>query len=156
MTTERKNELEVIKSLIGNPAAALQRLSALCNVAAYLNSILKEINWVGFYIVGEDKRLHVGPFQGKVACSELEWNKGVCATAWKSKKSVVVDDVSKFEGHIACDSESKSELVVPIINNDKVVAVLDVDSPLLNNFTISDVNFLEKVGQLVSELFSFS
>ena len=121
----------------------------LSNVSALLNENLEDINWAGFYIV-KDGRLVLGPFQGKVACVEIEYGKGVCGTAWKENKVQLVDNVHEFEGHIACDSASNSEIVLPIHNsNDEVIALLDIDSPSFSRF---DENDKEGLLQIVKEI----
>lgn len=121
----------------------------LANVAA----ILKEMPgyfWVGFYLVKGDE-LVLGPFQGPVACTRIGYGKGVCGTAWKDGKSVLVPDVDRFPGHIACNSNSKSELVVPIFDGTgKVAMVLDADSDTLDSFHEEDRQALEKVASLIS------
>ena len=109
-------------------------LSFLCNVTALLNDSMDDLNWVGFYFVKNEK-LILGPFQGKVACVEIGKGKGVCGTAWGRDETILVEDVHRFPGHIACDSASNSEIVVPIHKDRNVVAVLDIDSPLLNRFS---------------------
>ena len=133
-----------IKSIINKE---LPLVSNLSNVSALLNK-LDNINWCGFYIV-KDNTLYLGPFQGEVACTMISYGKGVCGSSFKEKKTIIVDDVNKFEGHIACSSLSKSEIVTPIIKNDKVVAVIDIDSPIYNRFNLEDKKLLEKVADLL-------
>ncbi|MEP6466492.1 MAG: GAF domain-containing protein [Parafilimonas sp.] len=118
-------------------------IANLANVAAALKEQFKWF-WVGFYIV-KNNELVVGPFQGPVACTRIKKGRGVCGTSWAEKKTIIVDDVEKFAGHIACSSISKSEIVVPIIKNDKVVGVLDVDSEMLNFFDATDQKYLELI-----------
>ena len=120
----------------------------LANVSALLNEI-KDINWAGFYIVCGNE-LILGPFQGEVACTRIPFGKGVCGTSLSKKETIIVDDVNKFVGHIACSTKSKSEIVVPIIKNDKVVAVIDIDSPIYSRFSIEEKNFLLEVSLLLS------
>jgi GAF domain-containing protein len=100
--------------------------------------------WVGFYLVKDDE-LVLGPFQGPVACTRIKKGRGVCGTAWAEARTLVVDDVEKFPGHIACSSLSRSEIVVPIIRNDEVIGVLDVDSELLAHFDETDKKHLEEI-----------
>ena len=107
------------------------------NLSALLNEYLNDINWVGFYFVKNDN-LVLGPFQGKVACTDIEKGKGVCGTSLQLDETIVVEDVHKFEGHIACDSVSNSEIVIPIHKDKKVFALLDIDSPLFSRFTEED------------------
>ena len=129
----------------------LPLVSNLSNVSAILNK-LDNINWCGFYIV-KDNSLYLGPFQGDVACTIIPYGKGVCGTSFKLKETIIVDDVNKFAGHIACSSLSKSEIVTPILKDDKVVAVIDIDSPIYNRFTNIDKAFLEKIADILSNLF---
>jgi GAF domain-containing protein len=130
-------------------------IANLANVAAALKEQFGWF-WVGFYLVktstrtgGEDE-LVVGPFQGPVACTRIKKGKGVCGTSWKEQKTIIVPDVEKFPGHIACSSLSKSEIVVPVIRNNKVVAVLDADSDHLNHFDETDRIFLEQITGLIN------
>ena len=125
--------------------------SNLSNVSAVLNQ-LDNINWVGFYIVNGDT-LYLGPFQGEVACTKIKVGKGVCGQAVLRKETIIVDDVNKFEGHIACSSLSKSEIVVPIIKNDNVVAVIDIDAPIFNRFRPLEKDLLEKAANILKDLF---
>lgn len=125
--------------------------SNLSNVSAVLNQ-MENINWCGFYLV-KNNTLYLGPFQGEVACTKIEYGKGVCGTSFKKKVTIIVDDVTKFEGHIACSTKSKSEIVVPILTNDDVKGVIDIDSPILSRFSSKEKDFLEKVSILLSKLF---
>jgi GAF domain-containing protein len=108
--------------------------------------------WVGVYFVKDDK-LVLGPFQGPVACTRIAYGKGVCGACWKESKTIIVGNVDKFPGHIACSSESKSEIVLPIIKDDKVALVLDIDSDRLNTFDSIDQYFLEEITHLIETLF---
>jgi len=119
-------------------------LANLSNTAALLWLLLKDINWVGFYLVKQDE-LVLGPFQGKPACIRIQKGKGVCGTAWDTDTSQLVLDVHEFPGHIACDSASRSEVVIPIHSGGKVVAVLDIDSPQLSRFDQEDLEGLHKI-----------
>ncbi len=121
-------------------------LANLSNASALLNLLIDEINWVGFYLMKNDK-LVLGPFQGKPACINIEVGKGVCGTAAESKEVQLVKNVHDFPGHIACDCASNSEIVLPIVVNDKVVAVLDIDSPKLERFDEEDQKGLERIVQ---------
>jgi len=105
--------------------------------------------WVGFYLVKKDE-LVLGPFQGPIACTRIRKGRGVCGTSWQNAATIVVPDVEKFPGHIACSSQSKSEIVVPVIRNNEVVAVLDVDSANLSEFDSTDQYFLEQVVEFIS------
>ena len=114
------------------------------NLSALLNEYLDDINWVGFYFV-KNENLVLGPFQGKVACTDIEKGKGVCGTSLQSDETILVENVHEFKGHIACDSASNSEIVIPIHKDNKVFALLDIDSPLLSRFTLADKELLEEV-----------
>lgn len=115
----------------------------MANIAAALRQTFGFF-WVGFYRVIEDT-LILGPFQGPLACTRIRYGKGVCGTAWKEARTIIVPDVDKFPGHIACNSSSRSEIVVPVIKESKVVAVLDIDSDALGAFDETDATYLEKI-----------
>ena len=119
-------------------------IAAMANFSALLNDNLNDLNWVGFYIKRE-KQLVLGPFQGKVACTRIEVGKGVCGTAVEHNETQRVADVHQFDGHIACDGASNSEIVIPVRQGNEVIAVLDIDSPLLNRFDQDDQIGLENV-----------
>ncbi len=122
---------------------------------ANISAVLKETFswwWVGFYIV-RNRELVLGPFQGPLACTRIGFGKGVCGTAWQLKQTMVVDDVNTFDGHIACSSASQSEIVVPIMKNNEVIAILDIDSEHLNHFDKIDQDYLENLAQIIAELF---
>lgn len=144
--------LPQIESLI-NPAEPL--VSNLANVSAVLKESFDKISWVGFYLLKDD-RLYLGPFQGKVACTVIELGKGVCGTSALKKETLIVDDVHKFPGHIACDGGSNSEIVVPIIKDDKVYGVLDLDSYKFSAFNNTDKRFLENLCSLLVERIVFN
>ena len=129
----------------------LPLMSNLSNVSAMLNT-LEDINWAGFYIV-QDGKLFLGPFQGEVACTVIEYGKGVCGSAYKEKKTIIVPNVNEFKGHIACSSLSKSEIVVPIMKNGEVVAVIDIDSPIYDRFHEKEKEMLIEVAEILSELY---
>ena len=118
-------------------------IANLANVAAALKEAF-DFFWVGFYIV-KNNQLVLGPFQGPVACTRIAYGKGVCGTSWKENKVIIVDDVNLFPGHIACSSLSQSEIVIPILKNNKVVAVLDVDSEHLKHFDEIDQKYLSEI-----------
>jgi L-methionine (R)-S-oxide reductase len=120
----------------------------MANVAAALKEQFGWF-WVGFYVVKQDE-LVLAPFQGPVACTRIRKGRGVCGTSWANAKTLIVPDVEKFPGHIACSSLSKSEIVVPVIKNNEVVAVLDVDSEHLNSFDETDQKFLEQIVRLIN------
>lgn len=112
-------------------------ITTLSNASALLNDYLDDISWVGFYLF-KDNHLILGPFQGRVACTTIELDKGVCGKAARELKTVIVPNVHEFEGHIACDSRSNSEIVLPIIINNKLYGVLDIDSTSFNRFNETD------------------
>ncbi len=139
------------KSLLPQLEALISGEDDLVANLANISSALKEIFgffWVGFYLVKEEQ-LVLGPFQGTVACTRIKYGKGVCGIAWKEKRTIVVPNVDEFPGHIACSSASKSEIVVPIIQENEVIGVLDIDSDLLNDFESADQYYLEKVTELI-------
>lgn len=104
--------------------------------------------WVGFYIVRQ-QQLVLGPFQGTIACTRIAYGRGVCGTAWKEKRTVIVPDVNDFPGHIACDSASLSEIVIPVFLKDEVVAVLDIDSEYANHFDETDAKYLRRIVDIL-------
>ena len=122
----------------------------LSNTSALLKQCLEDTNWVGYYLM-RDGKLVLGPFQGLVACEIIEVGKGVCGTAVKERKTILVKNVHEFAGHIACDSASNSEIVIPIIIDDEVWGVLDIDSPLLERFDKTDQQYLEKAVEIITE-----
>ncbi|AIY05040.1 hypothetical protein Plano_1075 [Planococcus sp. PAMC 21323] len=123
-------------------------IANLSNASALLNQFLERINWVGFYLM-EEGELVLGPFQGLPACVRIPVGKGVCGTAVADKKTVLVEDVQAFPGHIACDAASRSEIVVPLMKEDQVIGVLDIDSPELNRFTKEDQQGLELFAEVL-------
>ena len=125
-------------------------MTNLANASALLNENLEGINWVGFYTV-KDGRLVLGPFQGKVACTIIPIGKGVCGTAAATDSTQLVPDVHKFPGHIACDSASNSEIVVPIHRKGALFGVLDIDSPLFDRFTEEDRSGLEEFVRILEK-----
>lgn len=118
------------------------RIANLSNASALLNQFLQDINWVGFYLMKEDE-LVLGPFQGLPACVRIPIGRGVCGNAVKDQRTMLIDDVHAFPGHIACDAASKSEIVIPLMKNETVIGVLDIDSPLEARFTTDDQQGLE-------------
>ena len=120
------------------------------NLSALLNEYLDDINWVGFYFVKDDN-LVLGPFQGKIACTDIEKGKGVCGTCLEKDETIVVDNVHEFEGHIACDSASNSEIVIPIHKDNKVYALLDIDSPSFERFKEEEKELLVEVVRKIEE-----
>ena len=124
------------------------KIANLANTSALLWEALDNLNWVGFYL-REGDTLILGPFQGKVACIEIPMGRGVCGTAAARGETVRVEDVHAFPGHIACDSASNSEIVIPLFRNGEVVGVLDIDSPILARFTPDDQIGLEAVARVI-------
>lgn len=122
-------------------------IANMANVAAALKEQFGWL-WVGFYLVKADE-LVLGPFQGPVACTRIKKGRGVCGTSWAQAKTLIVPDVEKFPGHIACSSLSKSEIVVPVIRNNEVVAILDADASELNHFDTTDQHYLEQIVSLL-------
>jgi L-methionine (R)-S-oxide reductase len=125
-------------------------LANLSNSAALLYLLLDNINWAGFYLY-KNGELVLGPFQGKPACTHIPLGKGVCGTAAVERKTQVVKDVHQFPGHIACDSASQSEIVVPILQGERLIGVLDIDSPIKNRFDELDAQGLEKFVDILNK-----
>ena len=150
ITREEKYEslLIQIKNLIGNEK---ELVSILSNTAAVLKETFGFF-WIGFYLV-RGEVLKLGPFQGSLACMEIPFGKGVCGSSWKNKETILVSNVDDFPGHIACSSLSKSEIVVPIFKGNNVVAVLDIDSTFINDFSETDTKYLNQLCQWLSIYF---
>ncbi|HYG15702.1 MAG TPA: GAF domain-containing protein [Bacteroidia bacterium] len=140
--------LPQIESLVGDEPDLTANLA---NISAALHQTFG-FWWVGFYLV-KDNQLVLGPFQGPIACTRIAYGKGVCGTAWQKAEILLVPNVDEFPGHIACSSDSKSEIVVPIIKNNSVVAVLDVDSEHLAHFDETDRRFLQQVATIAASKF---
>lgn len=124
------------------------RVSNMANLAALLYRSLPRLNWAGFYVL-DGNILRLGPFQGAPACVEIALGKGVCGTAAAQKKTLIVPDVHAFPGHIACDAASRSEIVVPLLQDGVLWGVLDLDSPVLNRFDQTDAQYLQKTAALL-------
>lgn len=135
-----KNLLEKKNNLVTN----------LSNFTAALNQTFSKISWVGFYLY-DGSKLYLGPFQGKVACTEIKIGSGVCGTSAQKLETIVVPDVDKFPGHIACDVDSRSEIVVPIVKDEKLFGVLDLDSTEYNSFDDTDKKYLEELVDYLSK-----
>lgn len=125
-------------------------ISNLSNLAAALKQCFDKISWVGFYLF-DGKNLYLGPFQGNVACTEIELGKGVCGTSAEKRESIIVPDIDKFPGHIFCDAGSRSEIVIPVIKNDELFGVLDIDSDKYNSFEETDKKYLEEICTFLSK-----
>lgn len=150
-STENKEEryktlVPQIEALVSGEPDVIANLS---NIAAALRETMSFF-WVGFYLVKENE-LVLGPFQGPIACTRIQFGKGVCGTVWKEKKTRIVPNVDEFPGHIACSSASKSEIVLPAFKNGAVALVLDVDSDQLNDFNEIDAQYLEEVMRIVEK-----
>jgi L-methionine (R)-S-oxide reductase len=139
--------IKQLKSLLEDERDWLANLS---NTASFLANTLHEINWVGFYLL-KDEELVLGPFMGKPACVRIAVGKGVCGTAVAENQTQVVADVHQFPGHIACDADSRSEIVIPLVVDNKVIGVLDMDSPVLNRFETVDKEYLEQLAAILIE-----
>lgn len=147
------DKAEKYKTLVPQIEALVQGendvVANLSNVAAALKQTMNFF-WVGFYLV-KDNQLVLGPFQGPIACTRINFGKGVCGASWKEKKTILVPNVDDFPGHIACSSASKSEIVLPAFKNGEVALVLDVDSDQLNDFDETDAKALEQVMRIVEK-----
>lgn len=144
-TIKYESLLPQIQSVIANESDLIANMANISSMLQY------EFNffWTGFYRVIGDC-LVLAPFQGPLACTRIKKGKGVCGTSWERKETIVVPNVEEFEGHIACSSQSKSEIVVPIIKDNEVIAVLDIDSECLNTFNEVDKHYLEQVSNMLS------
>jgi len=152
LVISKGNREEQYRSLVPQVRALLEGendlVANLANVAAALKEQFGWL-WIGFYLVKGDE-LVLGPFQGPVACTRIKKGRGVCGACWERKKTVIVDEVEKFPGHIACSSLSRSEIVIPVLKGGEVIAVLDADSEMLNHFDETDQRYLEEiVGMIV-------
>ncbi|MBF9295038.1 GAF domain-containing protein, partial [Staphylococcus epidermidis] len=128
-------------------------IAILSNTSALLNDNLDQINWVGFYLI-ENNELILGPFQGHPACVHISIGKGVCGTAVANNQTQLVDDVNTFPGHIACDANSKSEIVVPIHVDNEIIGVLDIDAPITQRFSKGDQQGLEEIVSILEHQLS--
>ncbi len=145
-STRKEQYAELLPQVKGLLEPEENTIANLANLAAVLKTTF-DFHWVGFYMV-QGKELVLGPFQGPVACTRLQWGRGVCAAAWEEKKVQVVPDVDAFAGHVACSPFSKSELVLPLFNKEREVwTVLDIDSSNLNDFSEVDVEGLKALTQ---------
>jgi GAF domain-containing protein len=139
--------IKQVKSLLRKEDRLITNLS---NFTAALKQTFSKISWVGFYLY-DDTKLYLGPFQGKVACTEIQIGNGVCGTCALRKETIIVPDVDNFPGHIACDVESRSEIVVPILKEEKLFGVLDLDSKDYNSFDEKDKKYLEELVNFLSK-----
>ena len=129
-------------------------ITNLSNISAVINQ-LSDINWCGFYLV-KGEYLYLSPFQGEVACTKIKIGKGVCDLSLLKKETIIVDNVLKFEGHIACSDKSRSEIVVLIIQNQNVVALIDIDSPLYSRFKEKEKEIIEEIAKIISKKLDFN
>ena len=143
--------IQQVNALI-NPDEPL--ISNLANVTAVLKDTFEKISWVGFYLL-KDGRLYLGPFQGKVACTVIEIGKGVCGSSVARKETIIVNDVDLFPGHIVCDGGSRSEIVIPLIKDEKIFGVLDLYSYQLSAFNETDKYYLKILGKTLIQKLSF-
>jgi GAF domain-containing protein len=151
---KKMNEEERLKYmnmlLVAQLSSEKDSLANISNATAIINACIDNINWAGFYFLKGDE-LVLGPFQGLPACNRIGIGKGVCGTAVATKEVQLVPDVHEFPGHIACDSASNSEVVLPIIKDDKIIGVLDIDSPIKERFTELHVKYLQKFIDTLNE-----
>lgn len=145
-----ENYALVKKQLIALIEGETNLIANLSNASALLNQFLDQINWVGFYLV-EEEELILGPFQGLPACIRIPFGKGVCGTSVAKRKTLRIADVHQFSGHIACDAASQSEIVIPLIKDDRIIGVLDIDSPVKNRFDDVDQQCLEEFATTLCE-----
>ncbi|MNE49487.1 Free methionine-R-sulfoxide reductase [compost metagenome] len=147
----RHEQYETLLSQLGGLIHGEPSLIAnLANASALLGQFLKDVNWVGFYLF-DGTELVLGPFQGLPACIRIPLGRGVCGTSAGERRTLVVEDVHAFPGHIACDAASNSEIVIPVLKNDQLIGVLDIDSPLKGRFDELDREYLEKFVQILTE-----
>ncbi|MFJ8068113.1 GAF domain-containing protein [Peribacillus sp. NPDC096447] len=147
---KKENNYELVqKQLLALIEDETNRIANLSNAAALLNQFLDEINWVGFYLY-EEGQLILGPFQGLPACVRIPMGRGVCGTSAATEKTLRIEDVHKFPGHIACDAASRSEIVIPLMKDGNLIGVLDIDSPVTDRFDEMDQQGLEKFAEILS------
>ncbi|MGO4894271.1 GAF domain-containing protein [Flavobacterium sp. W21_SRS_FM6] len=142
--TKQQQYAELAQQAASLVADESDMIANMANISALLYWALDDVNWAGFYLM-KDEQLVLGPFHGKPACIRIPIGKGVCGTAVSEKKVQLVHDVHEFSGHIACDAASNSEVVLPVYRNGAVVAVLDIDSPLIGRFDLADVEGLQRI-----------
>lgn len=142
-SSREEQYLNIIPQIEALIATEPDSIANMANISAALMQAFHFL-WIGFYIVKREE-LVLGPFQGKIACTRIKYGKGVCGTAWKEERIVIVPNVNMFSGHIVCDSEARSEIVLPIRKSGKIIAVFDVDSEIENNFSETDAQYLQKI-----------
>ncbi len=154
VTAETKEELykqllPQIFSIVGDESNSIANMA---NIVAALKQTFSYYSWVGFYLYDQtSNELVLGPFQGKIACTRIAIGRGVCGTSFKKRETIIVADVSQFPGHIFCDADSKSEIVVPVYQGNKIIGVLDVDSHEYDSFDITDKKYLEQLISVVAQ-----
>lgn len=151
MSSNNSNEILSLLASLFDDNKKHNYITVLANTSALIYQYYPDINWCGFYLYKNNK-LILGPFQGKPACMEIKLDKGVCGYSARNKTCIVVGDVHEFPGHIACDSESNSELVVPIIINDELFGLLDIDSPKLDRFKDYDLKLFKEIVEFIKTL----
>ncbi|MEQ1105470.1 GAF domain-containing protein [Acinetobacter ursingii] len=151
LSLQHGNKAEQYQSLIPQiQAIVADENDVIANLANICAALKQQFNWfwIGFYLV-KDNELVLGPFQGPIACTRIGNGRGVCGTAWQQQKVMIVPDVEQFPGHIACSSDSKSEIVLPVMKQNKCVAVLDIDSDALDSFDEVDAEYLKQIVAIV-------
>lgn len=153
LTQKQKYEslLSMMDSLLKDETDVITNLS---NTSALIKALVSDVNWAGFYVI-KNNELVLGPFQGLPACNRIQIGKGVCGTSALKGETMLVKDVHSFPGHIACDSQSNSEIVIPLKQNNKVYGVLDLDSPTVGRFNEEDKTYLEKVAEIINKYVNF-
>ena len=146
--TKKDQYIGLVPQIRGLVTSETNQIANLANIAAALKEQFNFF-WVGFYLI-EGEQLVLGPFQGPVACTRIQYGRGVCGTSWKENKTIIVPNVEEFPGHIACSSLSKSEIVIPIYQDNSIIGILDVDSDELNAFDEIDAQYLTEIVSLLS------
>jgi GAF domain-containing protein len=146
-TTKEEKYRSLFDAIVALTEGETDIIANMANISAAIKEVFGFL-WVGFYRVAGDEMI-LGPFQGPVACSKIRKGKGVCGASWAKAECIIVPDVDKFEGHIACSSLSKSEIVVPVFNDNEVIAVLDIDSDYLNCFDETDRKYLSQIMEVL-------
>jgi L-methionine (R)-S-oxide reductase len=144
--------MKIAKDLLTDVEAyceASNPLGSLANISAAIMATVTDLNWVGFYI-DDGSKLRLAPFQGKPACTEIAYTRGVCGAAYSQQRAMMVNDVDAFPDHIVCDASSRSEIVIPLFNDEQCVGVLDIDSPTKNRFKDEDLELFESLGVIIS------
>lgn len=145
------NTKEDLEALLESYDGSIEsRYCSLANTVAFLKNLLEEISWIGFYLK-KDSFLVLGPFQGNIACEKIPFTRGVCGDAYTLKKTINVDNVNLYENHIACESDTCSELVIPLINKSRVVGVLDIDSKSFSRFKADEIALLEELADVIAK-----